>query len=102
VDTIVIDTICPEATIFVPNSFIPDNNGINDVFLAEGSGIISFHLQVYNRWGELLFETYDMSKGWDGTFRKHDCPMDVYIWIINYTGIREHPMIMTGNVTLLR
>ena len=101
-DTIVIDTACEEGTLFVPNSFTPGKNGINDFFKAEGMGITAFHLQVYNRWGELLFDTRDINKGWDGTFKNLACPLDVYIWIINYTGIREHALIMTGNVTLLR
>jgi len=101
-DTIIIDTVCSDATIYVPNSFTPNKNGVNDFFKAEGTEIIAYNLQVYNRWGELIFETNDMSKGWDGKFRNQDCPMDVYIWIVNYTGARENAKVLWGNVTLLR
>jgi len=101
-DTIIIDTVCEDATLFVPNSFTPNENGVNDLFKAEGNLITDYHLQVYNRWGELLYDTHDINAGWDGSFRKSNCPMDVYIWIVHYSGARGNALVKWGNVTLLR
>jgi len=100
-DTIMLTMHCEDATLFVPNSFTPDGNGKNDIFKAEGTHIGQFKMSIYNRWGELIFESNDINTGWDGTFRKMACPMDVYLWVIDYTGLSSEKM-KSGTVTLLR
>lgn len=74
---------CP-ATIFVPNTFTPNGDGVNDVFLPVGKSIASIHLVVHNRWGEQLFETEDLEVGWDGTYRGEPVKPDVYVWRMEY------------------
>ncbi len=74
---------CP-ATLFVPNTFTPNGDGINDVFMPVGKSIASIHLVVHNRWGELLFETDDASVGWDGMYRGEPVKNDVYVWRLEY------------------
>lgn len=59
-------------------------------------------MQVYTRWGELIFETSDMNDGWDGTHRKQPAQQDVYVYIINYTDIQGLSGSLNGSVTLLR
>jgi len=98
-DTILLTMHCDEATLYVPNAFTPD--GKNEVFKAIGTHINDFKMTVYNRWGELIFESDDINNGWDGKFRKEAVPMDVYIWIITYKAY-ETAKIAYGNVTLLR
>ncbi|MFN3875768.1 MAG: gliding motility-associated C-terminal domain-containing protein, partial [Flavobacteriales bacterium] len=74
---------CP-ATIFIPNSFTPNGDGVNDVFLPLGKSIAAMHLMVYNRWGELLFESDHPDVGWDGTYRSEPVESEVYVWRLSY------------------
>jgi gliding motility-associated-like protein len=91
--------------IWVPNAFTPDNDGLNDVFRPSGDNISSFRMQIYNRWGELIYETRDMSDGWNGQQEGRRCAPDVYIWVIYYEAYAEEHAVkdkIHGNVVLLR
>lgn len=96
--------IKPEFTIYVPNAFTPDNNKINDMFTAVGINIIEFEMSIFDRWGEEIFYTNDITKGWDGAAKKgpEQAKQDVYVWKIRALDIfnRNHNLI--GSVTLLR
>lgn len=84
------DTACSrinvldESLIYVPNAFIPNNDGLNDVFVPVVSNIESYKLEIYDRWGRLIFITDLVGKGWDGTFKGKDCQEDVYVYKITY------------------
>jgi gliding motility-associated-like protein len=91
--------------IFVPNTFTPNGNGLNENFLAYGVGIIYFHMYVFDRWGELLFESSDISQGWDGYYMGNPCQQDIYVYRIDYklydsTELKAHTIY--GNVNLIR
>ena len=86
-DTINVSGIIGASTLFFPNTFTPDNDGLNDNFTGLGQGIISFEMKIFNRWGELVFETSDIDKGWDGTYKGEIVKMDVYIWIVDFRTI---------------
>lgn len=95
-----------EYTIFVPNAFTPNGDGINDFFMPEGVEINNndFVLFIYNRWGELVFYTDDVNNPWDGTIQDtgRKAPMDVYVWIFwqeNYIIGRQK---YAGHVTLIK
>ena len=90
----------------IPNVFTPNGDGMNDYFFPRQfltSGLSSFSLQIFNRWGTLIFETNSLSgSGWDGKFNNVDQPSGAYVYIIDGTfkdGQKEHHQ---GNVTLLR
>lgn len=100
-----------EGVIYVPNCFTPDGDGINDVFLAQGENIESFKMQIWNRWGELFFESNDIKQPWLGERRndgEHYVPNGVYLYRITYRttggiGIEEGQEIeLIGHITLLR
>lgn len=74
---------CP-ATIFVPNTFTPNGDGLNDVFLPVGKNIADLTLRIFDRWGELLYETNDLNMGWDGTYRGEQVKNDLYVWRMTY------------------
>lgn len=74
---------CP-ATIFVPNTFTPNGDGVNDFFLPVGKSIASMRLMIFDRWGELLFETEQLDTGWDGTYQGEYVKNDMYVWRIEY------------------
>jgi gliding motility-associated-like protein len=97
--------IAPEVTLYVPNAFTPNSNGHNDVFIPVGTGISEsgYHLMIYDRWGNLVFETKNCYEGWDGRKRGHSdlCQMDTYVWKLKWVdaiGV-EHDAI--GHVNLL-
>ncbi|MCB0763357.1 MAG: gliding motility-associated C-terminal domain-containing protein [Flavobacteriales bacterium] len=82
-DSVVVNEYCP-STIFVPNTFTPNGDGLNDVFIPVGKNIGSMHLFIFDRWGELIFESDDPEMGWDGTYRGEVVKNDMYMWRLNY------------------
>ncbi|PHQ79712.1 MAG: hypothetical protein COB65_12255 [Thalassobium sp.] len=76
--------VLDEFLFYVPNTFTPDGDGINDVFLPilNGADPLSYNLFIFNRWGELIFESYSLTKGWDGTYKGMDAQVDTYVWKI--------------------
>ncbi len=77
-----------QATLYVPNAFTPNSDGINDVFRAEGVEVSEFEMRIFNRWGDLIFETTDFGQPWDGSYRgkEHYVPDGVYPYIIRFKG----------------
>ena len=98
--------IRPFASLFLPNAFTPDNNGTNDEFLGNGyyDGISDYTMEIWNRWGEKIFETEDPLEGWNGQYNNSGqaLPQGVYIYHIRYSGPRGEQEIKKGQVTLLR
>ncbi len=83
------DTIHIEdgTVVWFPNAFTPfDDNGINDEFLAKSNTpLLSYHLYIFNRWGGLVFETQDITHGWDGTFEGKRCMGGIFVYKVIYT-----------------
>ncbi len=99
--------IDPDNVIYVPNAFTPNYDGRNDIFKAEAFGVYeteSFKMVIFNRWGQKLFESGDINKGWDGALKSGGDIMqeDVYVWEINYKDISGKQHIKTGNVSLIK
>jgi gliding motility-associated-like protein len=96
----------------IPNAFSPSlegpgdgyryGNGRNDVFYPVTEGVIAYKMQIYNRWGEMLFMTEDLNKGWTGYYKGKVCPPDVYIYKIDFKFIDGHEEMKFGDVTLIR
>jgi gliding motility-associated-like protein len=86
----------------IPSAFSPNKDGVNDVFLVRGFGIARFNMKIYNRWGQMVFETNDASLGWDGTFKGSVQPMDAYAFVINVEFSDGTSASKNGSVTLLR
>ena len=55
--------------IYAPNAFSPDGDGLNDFFKVSGQGIIDFEMEIFNRWGQMVFKSSNINEKWDGTFR---------------------------------
>lgn len=104
------DTLCDSIPIvvqnfWVPNSFTPDGNGINDVFMPGLMGMdpAAFHLRIFDRWGRLVFETTDPAKGWDGTRNGDPLATGVYVWRILYRPLGSaEGQERFGTVTLMK
>lgn len=100
-----VDEIC-EPTIFIPNAFTPDGDGLNDVFRAFVNNAPSFNFKIINRRGQQIFYTEDPSEGWDGTYEGQNAPIGVYVYRINYQGLDSEGIKVKkkklGTFTLLR
>ena len=89
--------------IYIPNAFTPNGDGLNDVFTAIAPGIKqTIYFKVYNRWGKLMFDTQNITKGWDGKYMGIAQPTAVYVWIIKGIDISGKTIELKGTVTLIR
>lgn len=87
----------------IPNAFTPDGDGKNDVFAISKTNLLpSFSMQVFNRWGQKIFETRDQSQGWNGTLSGRLCDTGNYAYVIQYRTIDGAPVVLKGMVLLLR
>jgi gliding motility-associated-like protein len=93
---------CVEPNIFLPNAFTPNNDGENDVLRLLGNTIDEMYLAIYNRWGQKVFETDDLSVGWDGTFKGEALPPDVYGFYLKVLCINGDEFFKKGNIALLK
>ncbi len=87
----------------LPNAFSPNGDGLNDIFrIKYPFAVKAFSLAVYNRLGEKMFETSNMTKGWDGTFKGIKQSVDVYAWVVHLTSLNNIEQTIKGIVTLLK
>lgn len=109
-NAVCVDTVCSEVQIFdrafvyVPNTFSPNGDGFNDVFLPVLSGDIEkYDLFVFDRWGALIFSTNQTDKAWDGTKDGVKYPLDTYVWRIRYKKASEVDIeYLMGHVNIIR
>ncbi|UAY52290.1 gliding motility-associated C-terminal domain-containing protein [Ferruginibacter albus] len=87
---------------FVPNAFSPNNDGSNDFFSVYGSSVSSGRMSVYNQWGQLMFETADIKKGWDGTYKGKQQPAGVYNYIVTAVMYNGAAINTKGTINLIR
>lgn len=88
----------------MPNAFTPNSDGINDYFrpVTQAEKVDLFNMKIYSRWGQQIFETRDVSKGWDGTINGSVAPTGVYRYILAYSNLSGETKTQEGLVTLLR
>ncbi|MFT5778669.1 MAG: gliding motility-associated-like protein, partial [Crocinitomicaceae bacterium] len=86
----------------VPNAFTPDGSSDNDILYVRGALIKDMVFRVYDRWGELVFESFDRNDGWDGNFRGKPMDPDTYDYYLKVTCLDDIESIIKGNVTLIR
>jgi gliding motility-associated-like protein len=92
---------CP-GRLFIPNAFTPNNDGNNEIFYPVVKEVIAYHLEIYNRWGQMVFVSDDTGNGWNGKYQDAYAQPDVYTYVIRYTGLDKVPKVQSGNVTLLK
>ncbi len=89
---------------YAPNVFTPDNDGVNDVWIPKMSGVIDYHLSIYDRWGILIFETNDKHQPWTGSVLKgeHYAQNDVYVYRVVIEDLSEIAHDFTGHISVVR
>lgn len=90
------------ASVFVPNVFSPNGDGSNDVLRVRGKGIEDMQFIIFNRWGEKVFETMDVSTGWDGTYNGEPMNLSVFVYVLKGKYKDGKLFDVKGNVTLMR
>ncbi|MDB5010513.1 MAG: hypothetical protein JWQ06_1302 [Mucilaginibacter sp.] len=86
-----------------PSAFTPNYDGINDIFRANPqSKATNFRLQIYDRWGALLFTSFDLYGGWNGEYKGKPVSMGTYYWIATFTTQENKPATQSGYVALIR
>lgn len=100
-DTLMVSTgLC---TLLMPNAFTPDGDGLNDVFRVKYPQFLqSFTIQVFNRWGQLVYRSNDPGRGWDGRYKGQAQPNGNYLYRIEATDQAGKPIRMKGSVVLIR
>lgn len=106
-DSVLVSEYCTSA-VYVPNSFTPNGDGLNDVFIPVGKNIATLHLMIFDRWGALIYETNDVNMGWDGTYRGQPVTNDMFMWRLTYRFFEdEHGTLgmeqeLMGHVQVIR
>jgi gliding motility-associated-like protein len=87
----------------VPRAWTPNGDGRNDVLKPYTLNIVEIrYFRVFNRWGQLMYETKELEKGWDGTYKGRLQPNDAYTWMVEGVGIDGSIIRKTGNSALLQ
>jgi gliding motility-associated-like protein len=101
------DEVCVTITydygIYIPNTFTPNGDGKNDEFKVFAYSVQpDIKMEIFDRWGEKLFSSEDINKGWDGKYKGNDCKADTYIYKVSYKGVDNKTTTKTGHVSILR
>jgi gliding motility-associated-like protein len=92
-----------DVIIYVPNAFTPDDDAYNQTFEPVIASIIDqYHLELYNRWGELIFESYNKNVGWDGTYNNVRVQDGTYTWKITISTNGTNKIVKYGHVSVIR
>lgn len=94
--------VLPQFFFYIPNSFTPNDNELNSFFYPKGSGVVAYEMTIFNRWGQEIFFTNDLSKWWDGKDNGKDAPQGVYAYRIYCTDFLGKEYEFRGQVNLLR
>jgi len=97
---------CPQELIFIPNSFTPDGDEHNNMWqpvFTSGFDPYNYHMVIYNRWGELIWETNNANEGWDGTYNNLLVKEGIYTWKVIYGSLNtSYKGELCGNVNVIR
>jgi len=91
-----------EIYVYIPNSFTPNSNCINDYFSGNFIGIKSIEIYIFNRWGEQIFDSKDLNFQWDGTYKGLDVMEGTYTWYLKFKIGSGNTNVLTGHVNVLR
>jgi len=89
-------------TAYIPNAFTPNGDGLNDTFYPVMRGVKKFELQIFDRWGELIFKSTEANLVWDGSFKGQECKQDIYNYKLVLLNVRGEEKFYTGSITLYR
>ncbi len=92
----------PDGTFYMPNSFTPNDDGLNDVFKAYSIGVQEFEMNIYDRWGKIIFTSKNINDGWDGKINNTLATSGTYVYVIIYKDITGINHSKSGSITVVR
>jgi len=108
IDNLTVSVLCNGANVFIPNTFSPNGDGMNEIFYPRGTGLFSIKsVRVFNRWGELVYErnnikANDANSGWDGSFKGQKLASDVFIYVFEIICDNNTVLVYKGDIALIR
>lgn len=90
-----------DGVLYIPNTFTPNSDGINDYFVIKGEEIKSFQLYIFNRWGQLIYTADSMDDYWDGRHKGVSVQNDTYVWKVTYEDFQNNTGSLIGHVNVL-
>jgi gliding motility-associated-like protein len=102
VSTAVSATTTYSREVFIPNSFTPNGDGLNDVLKAYGTGIKTIRMMIFNQWGQKVFEGNDPNNGWDGRYNGKDATTGVYMYVATIVLHDGQEINKKGSINLVR
>jgi gliding motility-associated-like protein len=94
--------------LYIPNSFTPNGDGLNDIFSAVGYNIVEFEMLIFNRWGEKIFQSDNINFGWNGSYLKGNAPNqgdkvqeEVFVYKLKFIDISGLEHTKEGTVTVI-
>jgi gliding motility-associated-like protein len=94
--------LCPVTEIFIPKAFSPNNDGTNDQFFIRGTQVENYQLEIFDRWGKIVFSSKNQMQGWNGLINETESSNGVFIWHLKYTDKNNVAQTKKGNVSLIR
>jgi len=100
--------VCNDKNVFIPNTFSPNNDGVNDWFYPRGTGLFKIQgMRIFNRWGQMVFQKAnlfpnDQFAGWNGKYNGKIQTSDVYTYIIEIVCENSEILTYKGNITLIQ
>jgi gliding motility-associated-like protein len=101
-DSVLVTVDLCDFGIAVPSAFTPNGDGVNDILFAKGKNIRSIQFEIYNRWGNKVFESDNINNGWDGTYKGREQPVETYAYFIRAISIDGRQIKKKGSITLIR
>lgn len=101
-DTAQTKIVVRQANVYVPQAFTPNNDGVNDLVEIFVMNPKFFSVKIFNRWGELVFESNDVNNKWNGTYNGENCPQDSYSYILDVTLLNDKHYHKQSSILLLR
>ena len=94
--------VCELTVMWAPNVFTPNGDAVNNTWTVHGENYSNGYLYIVNRWGETVFESYNLNVGWDGTYGETPCSEGVYIYILSWRDSSNKLHQQTGQISLIR
>jgi len=94
-------TINRPLSFYIPTAFSPDNDGLNDVFRPEGESVMEFRIEIYDRWGHVVYSSSEFNQGWNGTVYDEKAAEGVYAYQIYIAGFNNEIVSRAGHVTIV-
>ena len=89
--------------LYAPNAFSPDGDGINDFFEIKGQGVEEMELEIYNRWGQMVYRSDDLALAWNGEYKGKEVPLGTYVYQVKAVNVSgEITIAKKGSVVLVR